>query len=97
MIERAGPLKINVDNPLGGNDAHSIRIEKGWEIRHHPYFKDIGDRTMAVIRNKDGFVIGGLEVEEDFLKAEVNGGAERRIARIDVCDALKISQDIVDN
>lgn len=97
MVERTRPLKINVDNPPGGNVPHSIRIEEAHEIRQHPSFRDINDRIMAVIRNKDGFVIGGLEVEKGFLEAEVKGGAERRIARIDVCDALKIPQDIIDN
>ena len=82
--------------PSWGETSYSIRIENADYLRRHPSFQNTYG-ILAVIRNQDGFVIQAVNVGDDFLQAEEAGGRERRIARIDVCDLMGITQDIVDN
>ena len=42
-------------------------------------------------------MVQAVNVDEDVLQAEQADGRERRLARIDACDLMGISQDIVDN
>ena len=96
IMERLPVPVIEVPNPPGGETPYSIRIENADYLRRHPSFQNTYG-ILAVIRNQDGFVIQAVNVGDDLLQAEEAGGRERRIARIDVCDLMGITQDIVDN
>lgn len=98
-MEKYKPTCVVVDSPPDGNIPHSVRIERVRRYLHsHPSFKNVGvGQAMAIVRNEGGFIISALGVEKELLEAEGKGGADRRMARLDVCDMLKITQDIIDN
>jgi len=92
-------VDVVVKNPPYGDIPHSISFERMEPyMRSHPSFRHIPTGwIMAVARNKEGIIVRATRVDLELLKANFKGGISRKIARIDACDALEVSQDIVDN